>query len=176
MDTITTLPSNFVSTLVATLTHMVDHIDRDLDDEELTIYELDFLNENVVVVPLNALFPKNNKTSVKDSSSTDDIAPIGSIFKKRIENHHLYPSFYKRPKKNYGDLLENNDIPSITAELGCSIEEVTLFVKEKNIKLMIDIALKKNEDFLNDINTLTILQQQHAIQQSILQVTERRRS
>lgn len=147
-----------------------------MDDEELTIYELDLLNENVVVVPLNALFPENNKTSTKDSSSIDDIAPISSIFKKRIENHRLDPPFYKRPKKNHGDRLENNDIPSITAELGCSIKEVALFVKERNIKIMIDIVLKKNEDFLNDINTPTILQQQHAIQRNILQVTERRRS
>ena len=46
------------------------------------MYELELVNELVVVVPLNVI-PLGNKTYTEDSSSCNDGAPIISIFKKK---------------------------------------------------------------------------------------------
>lgn len=57
-------------------------------------------------------------------------------------------------------LLNEDSIPTIATNLGCSIEEASLFIKEKNVRKMNNISLKQNEDFMKDVVTPTMLQKQ----------------
>lgn len=149
--------------------HYYDDNDEASDDEELTIYELHFLNEHAVVVPLNSILVVN-KSSTEDSSSSDNDVPINSVLKKRSVINSLVPLSSKSPKRNDGGLLDRDDISTVVANIGWSTEEASQFIKEKNIRIMIYISLKQNEDFLQDIVTPQIHQQQQAIHNSILQL------
>lgn len=62
--------------------HLFLSDDEIKEDEEITMYELDFLNEPVHVVPIVVAYHSpsgENKASTKESYSNNDLAPISSI-------------------------------------------------------------------------------------------------
>lgn len=80
----------------------VDHNDESKIDNDLTMYEVDFLNEPVADIPFNSIPLK--KSSSKESCIGDDDNPIRSLFKKRfalILQHHPFPKGPKRMMMGY---------------------------------------------------------------------------